>query len=72
MMGYQKESFIVVTIVASLNVALTIVLTPRFGIIGAAAATCTAVVVRGAIVAWIVHRRLGFWPLGRGAVSPLR
>jgi len=72
MMGYQKESFIVVVIVASLNVALTIFLTPRFGIIGAATATCVAVVVRGAVVAWIVHRRLGFWPLGRGALSWLR
>jgi O-antigen/teichoic acid export membrane protein len=72
MMGYQKESFIVVCIVASLNVALTILLTPRFGIVGAATATCIAVVVRGAIVAWIVHRRLGFWPLGRGAVPSFR
>jgi O-antigen/teichoic acid export membrane protein len=72
MMGYQKESFIVVVIVATLNVALTIVLTPRFGIVGAATATCIAVVLRGAIVAWIVHRRLGFWPLGRGAASWLR
>ena len=69
MMGYQKESFIVVVCVASLNVALTIVLTPRFGIVGAAAATCTAVVLRGAIVAWIIHRRLGFWPLGRATAA---
>lgn len=69
MTGFQKEAFGVVLVVATLNLGLTVVLTPRFGITGAASATTAAVFVRAAIVAWLVRRRLGFWPffLGRSA-----
>jgi len=71
MLGYQRENFVVVVIVASFNLALTMILTPLFGIAGAASATCAAVVLRGLIIAWLVHRKLGFWPLWptRGGVS---
>lgn len=68
MTGFQKEAAAIVVVVAGLNLALTVYLTPRYGIVGAASATCAAVVVRGVLIAWIARSRLGFWPLvGRGA-----
>jgi len=63
MTGFQKQGVLIVVAVATLNMAMTMVLTPRFGVIGAAAATCGAVLVRGGLVAWVVHRKMGFWPL---------
>ena len=62
MTGFQKEAAVLVAIAAALNVTLTIVLVPRIGIIGAAAATTTALMVRGVLLAVVVHHRLGFWP----------
>ena len=67
MTGFQKQGVAIVVAVATLNMAMTMVLTPRFGVIGAAAATCAAILVRGVLVAWVVHRKLGFWPLWWGS-----
>ena len=60
--GYYKEATVIIVLVTALNLALTAVLTPRFGISGAAAATTTAVVVRSALMAIFVRRKFGFWP----------
>lgn len=62
MIGFQNESAAVVVAVTVLNLGLTIVLTPRLGIVGAAYATTAAVLVRSMLVALIVHRKLGFSP----------
>jgi O-antigen/teichoic acid export membrane protein len=63
MMGYQREGFVEVVVVATINLLLTVILTPQFGIIGAAVSTLISVVLRSVIVAALVHRKLGFWPL---------
>jgi O-antigen/teichoic acid export membrane protein len=62
MAGFHRESAAVVIVVVIVNLALTLVLTPRLGITGAAYATTAAVVLRCALVAIVVHRKFGFWP----------
>ncbi len=62
MTGFQNESAVIVVAVTTLNLALTVVLTPRLGMVGAAYATAAAVFVRSALVALVVRRRLGFFP----------
>jgi O-antigen/teichoic acid export membrane protein len=62
MTGFQNESAILVVSVAFLNLLLTMFLTPRFGILGAACATTAAAVVRGFLLAAVIHYRLRFWP----------
>lgn len=71
MLGFQKESAIIVAIAAGLNVVLTIALVPQLGMIGAAVATAFAIFVRGVLVAVVVRRQLGFWPwtVGRSMVA---
>jgi O-antigen/teichoic acid export membrane protein len=69
MTGFQKEASALVVVVAALNMALTLVLTPRYGIVGAASATTIAVAVRGVLILLLVRRRLGFWPWSRGAAA---
>jgi O-antigen/teichoic acid export membrane protein len=62
MTGFQTESAVLVGIVTSLNLLLTFILTPRLGIVGAASATTAAVLVRGVLLAFVIRKRLHFWP----------
>jgi O-antigen/teichoic acid export membrane protein len=62
MTGFQRDAAVIVVLVAGLNVALTLALTPHMGMIGAALATCIAILTRAVIIALVVRRRLGFWP----------
>jgi O-antigen/teichoic acid export membrane protein len=71
MTGHQREASHVIAGTAVLNLALTLVLTPRFGIIGTAVATAISILTRGAILALIVRRRVGvslFRPAGLRAL----
>ena len=51
--------------------ALNLVLVPRFGIFGAAAATAVAVVLANVVTLLFVYRRLGFWPYSTRYVKPV-
>ena len=62
MTGFHRKGAALVVSMAALNIALMILLTPRFGIIGAAAAASLTLLMRGIIAAIIVHQCLGFWP----------
>ncbi len=62
MTGLQNESVVIVIVVTTLNLVLTLLLTPRLGMVGAAYATTLAVLVRSVLVAVVVHRKFGFWP----------
>lgn len=62
MTGFQTESAILVAIVTSLNLVLTFILTPRLGIVGAASATTAAVLARSVLLAFVIRKRLHFWP----------
>lgn len=52
-------------------IALNFVLVPAFGIVGAASATASALVVSNALSLLFVRRYLGFWPYGRRYLKPL-
>jgi O-antigen/teichoic acid export membrane protein len=59
MTGHQHVASQVIGGTAALNLVLTLVLTPKLGIVGTAIATSIAILARGAILAIIVHRRVG-------------
>lgn len=71
MIGFQNESAAIVIAVTALNLALTVVLTPSLGMVGAAYATTAAVLVRSVLVALVVYRKLGFlpWTVLRHAIA---
>ena len=60
--GLYKESTVVIVVASVLNLALSLLLTPRYGMMGAAMATTTAMMVRGVMLAIIVNHKFGFWP----------
>lgn len=62
MRGLYFQSIVIVIGAVSLNLALAIYLTPRWGITGTAWATTIAAVVRGLFLIFVVHRHFGFWP----------
>lgn len=62
MTGLHKEASVVVIIAAALNVCFTLYLTPRYGLVGAASATVAATLARSFMVAYLVHKKFGFWP----------
>jgi O-antigen/teichoic acid export membrane protein len=59
MLGEQKRCASVMAIAATLNIALNLVLVPRFGIVGAASATATALITAALLNAWVAKSRLG-------------
>ncbi len=59
MTGNQNATAIAYSCAAVLNVALNLVLVPRFGLEGAAASTAISIVFATAWLAVIVRRRLG-------------
>lgn len=71
MLGQQRASACVALCVAALNIALSLALVPRLGLVGAAAATAVSLFVSAAlntIVAWTrLGLRIGIWSnVGRG------
>jgi O-antigen/teichoic acid export membrane protein len=62
MTGLQNESAVIVIAVTALNVVLTLVLTPAWGVSGAATATTVAVLARSFAVAYVVRRHFGIYP----------
>jgi O-antigen/teichoic acid export membrane protein len=59
MTAYQREAAWIVGTSAAANLALTLILTPRFGIMGTAVATLIATMLRGVLLSVVVYRRLG-------------
>ena len=59
MLGQQKACAAVIASMAALNIALQIVAVPRLGIIGAAAATSTVLMLGALLNTLIARRRLG-------------
>jgi O-antigen/teichoic acid export membrane protein len=59
MTAYQREAAWIVGSSAATNLALTLILTPRFGIMGTAVATFIATMLRGVLLSVVVYRRLG-------------
>lgn len=59
MLGHQRLCAFVMCTAALLNVALNLMLVPKFGIIGAAVATATSLITVATLGALAVHNRLG-------------
>jgi len=58
MTAYQKQALIVICAAAVLQVALILILTPRFGIVGAATGSAIGNASRSMVLAWVVRRKL--------------
>ncbi|MGF1470164.1 MAG: flippase [Rubrobacteraceae bacterium] len=71
MTGHQRMVMTATISSAITAVVLNFLLVPSFGILGAAAATATALVVSNSLSLFFVHRFLGFWPYGVRYVKPL-
>jgi O-antigen/teichoic acid export membrane protein len=67
MVGQQRACAMIYACAFATNLALCLVLIPRFGVIGAAAATATATVVESTLLFVVTRRRLGLhvFVLGR-------
>ena len=66
MLGHQHICALAYALAFAANLVLCIVLVPRFGGLGAAAATSVALVFETALLFWIVRRRLGLHVLAFG------
>jgi O-antigen/teichoic acid export membrane protein len=66
MLGHQNVCALAYALAFVMNLVLCIVLVPRFGIYGAAAATSFALVFESILLFWITRNRLGFHVLAWG------
>ena len=66
MIGHQYICALAYALAFAMNMALCLMLVPRFGGHGAAAATSTALVFETVLLFWIVRRRLGLHVLAFG------
>jgi O-antigen/teichoic acid export membrane protein len=71
MTGHQKVVMVSTAGSAAAALALSLLLVPTYGILGAAVATATALVLANVATPFFVRRRLGYWPYGRRYVKPL-
>ena len=60
MIGERKQCAIVYAIAFAINLLLCVILIPRLGIEGAAAATSAALIAESLMFSWVAKRRLGF------------
>ncbi len=59
MTEYQREAAWIIGGSACLNLVLTLVLTPMYGLVGTAVATLCATVARSGVLVWFIRRRMG-------------
>jgi O-antigen/teichoic acid export membrane protein len=71
MTRHQKVLMAATTGSALVGVAASFALVPGYGILGAAAATATAIVLMNAITLLSVRRLLNFWPYDRRYAKPI-
>lgn len=66
MLGQQNICALVYALAFAMNLALCLVLVPRYGVYGAAASTSIALVFETVLLFWITKNRLGFHVLAFG------
>ncbi len=71
MTGHQKVVMVCTAGSATAALALSLLLVPGYGIVGASAATATALVLANVATVFFVRRRLGYSPYGRRYVKPV-
>lgn len=62
MSGHERDTALGIGSAAGLNVLLTFLLVPRYGIEGAAAATAVSTLIWSSFLAWKVYRHLNIYP----------
>ena len=67
MTGNQHLAAYIIGSTAAVNMLLTVILTPRYGMIGAAIATTVAFCVRSALLGYFIKARIGVSLLWKGA-----
>ena len=60
MIGQRRQCATVYAVAFVINLTLCVILVPRHGIEGAAAATSTALVAESLMFSWVAKQRLGF------------
>ncbi len=71
MTGHQNVVMVSTAGSAAAALALSLLLIPGYGLLGAAAATAAALVLANVATLFFVRRRLGYWPYGRRYVKPV-
>ncbi|WP_221800661.1 MATE family efflux transporter [Oceanobacter mangrovi] len=64
MSGHEKDFRRVTLFAGPLTIVAAVLLTWQFGVLGAATATAIGVAVQNIGALFMVHKRLGFWPIG--------
>lgn len=59
MLGQQRTTAVMAMTAALLNIVLNLLLVPRFGLMGAASATASSLVLGALLNTWVAKRRLG-------------
>ncbi len=62
MTGKQKQFQFIMLFAAVVNIILNLILTPRYGMTGAATASMVSIVLWNVITAFVVHHYYGFYP----------
>ena len=70
MLGERKHCALIYAAAFAINLILCVLLIPRFGIEGAAAATATALVAESIMLFFVARRRLGFHVFIMGGATP--
>ena len=70
MLGERKQCAMIYAAAFAINLILCVLLIPRFGIEGAAAATATALVMESIMLFFVARRRLGFHVFIMGGATP--
>jgi O-antigen/teichoic acid export membrane protein len=66
MLGYQRNCALAYALAFAMNLTLCVILVPRFGGHGAAAATSASLTFETVLLFWIVRSRLGLHVLAFG------
>lgn len=69
MTGYERDAALCVGISAVVNIILNLILIPRWGLEGAAAATATTIIFWNILLAVLVYKRLGIHSTALGEIK---
>jgi O-antigen/teichoic acid export membrane protein len=70
MAGYAKITLLNSLLFLSTSIALDLALIPSFGLVGAAVANTTAVIVVNVLRVWQIHTKIGLMPYDRSFLRP--
>ena len=72
MTGHERDSAVVFGVNALLNLSLSVILIPKWGMEGAATASASSLIIWNLLLAAVVYKRLGIDSTALGTMSPWR